>query len=167
MALAQLLDALFIPGAPRGPHPTGNRHGAAGGPLLRPKPSSGGCFYLPSATTTSPTPSSPLESHEADPSGSGSARTGAGPGTPGCASPSPASPASAGGAAPTAGPQPPRELPRDALEAVLRRCDADTLVGAVPAVCRAWREAAAAVEVWKERLAAGLQVRGAAAAAWW
>ncbi|KAG2445748.1 hypothetical protein HXX76_000354 [Chlamydomonas incerta] len=144
MALAQLLDALLIPGAPRA------------APVLGPKPSSGGCFYLHSATTTSPPPNSPPLAPGNDPSGSGGARSGAGGA---CASPSPASPAcththtAAGGA----GPQPPRELPRDALEQVLRRCDSDTLVGTVPAVCRAWREAAGAVAVWRERLAARLQ----------
>ncbi|KAG2451404.1 hypothetical protein HYH02_004004 [Chlamydomonas schloesseri] len=86
-----------------------------------------------------------------------------------CGSPTPASPAACSSAwsgpgvtAASAQAQAqaqvlPRELPRDALEQVLLRCDADTLVGAVPAVCRAWRAAASAAAVWKGRLAPRLQ----------
>lgn len=53
----------------------------------------------------------------------------------------------------------PAELPRDALEQILMRCDTDTLLGSVPAVCKAWREAASAPSLWRHRVAPKLLVR--------
>ncbi|GFR53000.1 hypothetical protein Agub_g15692 [Astrephomene gubernaculifera] len=46
----------------------------------------------------------------------------------------------------------PADLPHDALELILQRCDPETLVRSVPAVCRSWREAARSLGVWRQWL---------------
>ncbi|GLI58910.1 hypothetical protein VaNZ11_000693, partial [Volvox africanus] len=44
------------------------------------------------------------------------------------------------------------ELTVDALEQIFMRCDVDTLIGVVPAVCKAWRLVASSCGLWRHRL---------------